>query len=424
MDALILAVVACGVAAGIIAGLMPGLPAWIVPMLIIPVMPVLEPQHVIVFWLVTMIGSQFFGSIASIMFRIPGEQSSLVYLSDIQQASPAQRRDLTKHTADASIVATLLALVLIMLGQDVFLWVLPWLGTTSATFAILIGMMIITVMATGNRTVSAALFLLGMVLAPKSNIDLPAGVLMINQVTYDLSIISLLIGLMILPRLWQRDNEQPGHHLQDLPHITDSNHRSSLLGTGVGMLIGLLPGATATMSSVLAYRHTPGNVWQRIVSAEAANNSAIIIGAFLLIYLQLPLNLDSIVINHVFNTQGWDFARDFVEAGKLPGTMIVVSVSAVLIWFLARRCRYLFELIAVRINDRWFAMMVVIVMFSVDIMTSHDSYVLTFYLGWLSAVTLLGAWCAKKNWPVFPAVLGYVIGDQLVWTTWQMIGTL
>jgi len=424
LDALTVVIVACGIAAGMIAGLLPGLPAWIVPMLIMPVMPELQPQHVVVFWLVTMIGSQFFGSVASIQFQIPGEQSSMVYLDDIRSSSPQQRSDLIRHTADASIMATLLALALITLGQDLFLSALPWLGTTVVTFVILVVMSVIAVISTGTVAVSAVLFVMGVALAPKSNIDLPSVFLIMNQYTYDLSVISLLIGLMILPRLLWRPSAQHQISGRSLPAIEGSWYRYGFMGTGVGMLIGLLPGATATMSSVLAYRHTPGTVWQRIVSAEAANNSAIIIGAFLLIYLQLPLNLDSMVISHVFNTQGWDFARDFVDPGRLPFTLVTVAVSSLMIWILARQSRSVFAAISSRIDNRFFVSTIILIMLTVDLVISYNSYDLSAYLTWLIAISAVGMLCERRRWAVFPAVLGYVLGDQLIWSAWQMIGRL
>lgn len=424
MDLSSIVVALSGIAAGIVAGLLPGLPAWIMPMLIIPTIPNIDPTHVIIFWLVTMISSQFFGSIASIMFRVPGEQSSMVYLDDIRSSTLSQRKELIKLTANAGAIATMISLSLVLAGKNLFLSMLPLLGTTNATFLLLYSIAVLSIVTARHSGISLLLFCIGAVLSPKSSIDLPEFFLDVNNITYDLSTILLLVGMIILPRLIVQESSDRSDVIVALPKIKSSNRLAYFYGSAVGMICGLLPGATATMSSVVAYKTTPGDIWQRIISSEAANNSAVVLGAFLLIYLQIPLNLDAIVVNHIFSTQGWDFVTDFVSQNKLAHVMTIVFVSTLVIWLLAMRSNGIFAWLCQRVDSKLLIISVTLIMLGIDIFYSYNSYDILGYLCWLAATLTAGIYCLRKNWVVFPCILGYLLGDQMLWVTWQMIGKL
>ena len=103
-------IISIGIISGAIIGLLPGLPAYIVPLILFPFVSQLGIDQILAFWLTTHIGSQYFGSVAAILLKIPGEASSLVYVRDLDRLTITQRLDLIRQTAWGSTIGTLTAL--------------------------------------------------------------------------------------------------------------------------------------------------------------------------------------------------------------------------------------------------------------------------------------------------------------------------
>ena len=103
-----------GLLAGIIVGLLPGIPAYLGPILLYPFVHNLSIAEILTFWLACQIGSQYFGSVAAILLKIPGEASSLVYINDIEHISMQDRYALVRQTAWGSTVGSIVSLILLM----------------------------------------------------------------------------------------------------------------------------------------------------------------------------------------------------------------------------------------------------------------------------------------------------------------------
>jgi TctA family transporter len=404
------------IAAGAMAGLLPGLPAWVLPLLIAPWAAQLGPDHVVMFWIISVIASQFFGSMASVMFGIPGENSSMVYVRDLHAFTTDQRRQLLMHTANSGLVATLVALVVTALGHQTMISVMPLLATTTAALIVMLSVSILVIAGSGSVVVGAASFVVGAVLTTKSNIALPALFQQVNAWTYDLSIISLTVALLVLPRLWARS--EPVTQAGDGAAVTRPI-ASTVSGTTWGLLTGFLPGATATIASALAYRRTAGTVWDRVISAEAANNSTIVIGAFLLIYLQIALSLDSVMVTSVFAQQGWTIYHDLARNFDLTKFMIVVVPATICTWWLARTASPIFALLAQHVNRGWITVAVAGVMLTIDWIIAPGTYHWAGYTVWFMAFVGVGVLWQRQAWSPLPLIFGFVLGDGLVWAIWQ-----
>ena len=420
MDLILITVIAAAIAVGIMAGLMPGLPAWILPMMVLPWIGGLSPEHVITFWLVAVIASQFFGSMACIMFGIPGENSSMVYLQHMSGFDVRDRQSLLAHTANSGLVATLAALALVMLGHKAILAVMPALATTAATLIIMVLVSVLIIAQSGPIWAGAAAFAVGAVLAPKSNIALPEIWHAITAWTYDVSVISIMVAVLLLPRVWVQPNISK-HSDSDKDHQPRQPWLSALRGTGWGLASGFLPGATATIASGLAYGRGPGTVADRVISAEAANNSVIIVGAFLLLYLQIPLSLDSMMVASVFAQQGWNLHSDFIVAVDLQAFVIMLAAATGVIWWLARSSGRVFAWLARCVDSRWLTVTVAAVMLALDWWSVHGSYNIWAYGTWLTTMIVIGVLWQRQRWNPLPLVFGFVLGDHLIWSIWQTL---
>lgn len=404
---------------GIATGLLPGLPSWLAPFLLTPFVSQLGIDHVIMFWMLTVMGSQFFGSIASIMFGIPGENSSIVYINEIRSFSIKDRAKLVLHTANASLIASLIALGIVFISHSILVDMMPIFGTTIAKFIVLWVITVMICLMVNKLWMSVLLFTIGAILVPKANIALPAIFAQINQYTYDLSLINIVVGLMIIPEILNKKIDFQ-HHIHDFKEVKAT--RATLWGTGIGLSFGFLPGPTATMSATTAYRYTPGNTIEKVISAEAANNAVVIIGAFLLIYLQIPMSIDAISVFTVITSQGWDIYDDFILKGHATKLFISLAAGLVVIWFLARRSNVFYKWICTKMNNSiWFVLLIAAGLIATDIITGQGSYQLIKYFSWLGLLTAIGIALRYKEVSPLPLIFGFIFGDYLVWTTYQIL---
>jgi len=102
-----------GLLSGIVIGLMPGIPAYIGPLILYPFLAYLSVDQILAFWLTSHIGSQYFGSVAAILLKIPGEVSSMIYIKDIGKLNTTERLGLVSQTAWGSTIGSMVSLMVI-----------------------------------------------------------------------------------------------------------------------------------------------------------------------------------------------------------------------------------------------------------------------------------------------------------------------
>ena len=72
-----------GIISGVMAGLLPGIPVFLGFMLFLPFVPV-DPLMIVIYGIVMNIGTQFFGSMSALYFKVPGESSSFPILLELK----------------------------------------------------------------------------------------------------------------------------------------------------------------------------------------------------------------------------------------------------------------------------------------------------------------------------------------------------
>ena len=106
-----------GIFVGIFTGLLPALPVFTGPFLLYYFYGDASLEYLIVFWLSVVSGSQFFGSVAVITTKIPGEESSAIYLNDLDKFSLWEKNKLLYNTALGSYIAGLFGIATIWLAM-------------------------------------------------------------------------------------------------------------------------------------------------------------------------------------------------------------------------------------------------------------------------------------------------------------------
>jgi len=105
-----------GIISGIFAGLLPGIPIFLGFILFLPFVP-MDPLMLLIYGIVMNIGTQFFGSMSALYFRVPGESSSYPVLMEVNNFNTPEKLHLAiLLTTLGSLIATLVAALSIWLA--------------------------------------------------------------------------------------------------------------------------------------------------------------------------------------------------------------------------------------------------------------------------------------------------------------------
>jgi putative tricarboxylic transport membrane protein len=98
-----------GMFAGIMSGLLPGVPIFLGFLLFLPFVPI-DPLCIVIYGIVMNIGTQYFGSMSALYFKVPGESSSFPVLLELKNINtPKKIYHAIKLTTLGSLIATLIA---------------------------------------------------------------------------------------------------------------------------------------------------------------------------------------------------------------------------------------------------------------------------------------------------------------------------
>lgn len=165
-----------GLAVGVLVGLLPGVPAYIGPLLLYPFLGQMSIDQILAFWLASHIGSQYFGSVAAILLKIPGEASSLIYINDIGKLSTADRLNLVRQTAWGSTVGSVVSLLVILAFYYSGLTTeLVQLTSNNIKLALLTTLVVTLCWFTNHRRLSFLLFFIGFFFAEKQTRNYRSG---------------------------------------------------------------------------------------------------------------------------------------------------------------------------------------------------------------------------------------------------------
>lgn len=413
-----------GLLAGIIVGLLPGIPAYLGPILLYPFVHNLSIAEILTFWLACQIGSQYFGSVAAILLKIPGEASSLVYINDLEHISMQDRYALVRQTAWGSTVGSIVSLILLMgiyylgLGTE-----LVQLTNTSIKLLVLIILVSTLIYFSNRKLLSLILFLVGVFLSGKTNQNFPNWVFNIQDYTSDITIFSLILGLLIIPEFLKEINIKKIQQKLEIKinDILPIEWRNIINGTWIGALVGLVPGPSSVLSTMLAYNYKPNDkLTKRIISAESANNSATITSLLPFLYIGLPITLSEMLLVDIFQVKLFNIPTDMHYAvgpiNLIEFCFVIIAVYSLAYHFLAQRFldsyKRLMELAHGKLM--WLYLLIITYIIYVDI---HFIPVNLFrYFIFAILLTIIGCWMLKKNVNVLPLIFGYLLGDMILWT--------
>ena len=254
-----------GVTLGTLIGVLPGIgPAATIAMLL-PITLSLDPIYALIMLAGIYYGAQYGGSITAILVNLPGEPSSAVTAIDGYQMAKKGRAGVALSIAAiGSFVAGTIATLVIAVASPALSQVALRFGAPEFFSLTLLGIIMVVVLAQGSALKGLGMAVIGLLLGLVGTDVFTAQtrfIYGINEFRSGIDFIAVTIGVFGLAEIMRNleGNEadtRRSHAITSLLPTQDDIKRSVgpiLRGTGLGSLLGVLPGGGAFLSSFASY---------------------------------------------------------------------------------------------------------------------------------------------------------------------------
>jgi putative tricarboxylic transport membrane protein len=303
-----------GVLLGTLIGVLPGLgPAATIAMLL-PVTFTLEPTTALIMLAGIYYGAQYGGSTTAILVNLPGEASSVVTVLDGYQMARQGRAGAALATAAlGSFFAGCFATLLIAIAAPVLARFALQFHAADYFSLMVLGLIASVSLAQGSLLKALAMIILGLIVGIVG-IDVTSGAYRmtfgITELLDGVSIVAVAMGMFGLGEIIQNlaePEQKRTAYTAGLSKMLPSRAELKqivmpvLRGTGLGSILGILPGGGAMLSSFAAYaiekrvskhpeRFGRGAI-EGVAAPESANNAGAQTSFIPMLTLGIPSNV-------------------------------------------------------------------------------------------------------------------------------------
>jgi TctA family transporter len=421
-----------GVLLGTIIGVLPGIGPVTTVAMLLPISFTLAPESAMILLAGIYYGAQYGGSTTAILVNIPGEASSVVTTIDgHQMARRGRAGPALGIAAIGSFFAGCVATLLVVLAAPPLAAIALEFGPAEYFSLMVCGLIAAVVLAHGSLVKALAMVVLGLILGLVGT-DVNSGVRRFHfgftGLADGIEFVALSMAIYGIAEVAINvERKEAGRVIADalgrvLPSWQDIRHctASILRGTGLGMILGVLPGGGALLASFAAYTlekkiAKPPRLFGQgdirgVAAPEAANNAGAQTSFVPMLTLGIPSNptmammIGALMIHGIspgprVMTDRPDLFWGLIVSMWVGNLMLVVlNLPMVGLWVRLLRMpyRFLFPAIIVFccigtyvINSRGF-----------------DLYVMAFF-------TLFGYLALKLGCEPAPLVLGFVLGPLM-----------
>jgi len=301
-----------GVMLGTAIGVLPGVGPLVTIAILLPLTYALEPTSALIMLSGIYYGAQYGGSTTAILVNLPGESSSVVTCIDGHQMARRGR------AGSALAIAALGSFFAGTVGTLMIAAFSPYLSKVALSFSpaayfslMVLGLVAAITLASGGLLKAVGMMLIGLLLGMVGT-DLTTGTPRYTFGTFELldgiEFTALAMGVFAFGDVMANASRADDRSLVDtrISRLwpTREEFREAwpavLRGTGLGSVLGLLPGGGATLSSFTAYSiekklsRTPENFGKGAVAGvaapEAANNAGAQSSFIPMLTLGIPSN--------------------------------------------------------------------------------------------------------------------------------------
>lgn len=293
-----------GCLVGGVAGLIPGTGLLISLLAMYPYLLHLDLLGLLCFYIGLANVAQFTGSITAIHFGVPGESNSVpAVLEGHALAKQGLGHTAIVGTSLSSVTAGVLTLLLLIAMFPFYQDIFTWFYQTNNQLFIFVFALLVFLFASKNKWYVTGLLMLAGYLLGKIGFNEFTGQYFLSFNNTDLKtgipIFPILIAFLVIPNILKKYNfdniKNKKQSYKNNIMLYCKNFKYSVLGTVVGFFSGLVPGVSTVLATNLSHkvsRHldkTKGPSYKSLISAEASNNSAILVTLLPLIILGIPI---------------------------------------------------------------------------------------------------------------------------------------
>lgn len=432
-----------GVVLGLIAGMLPGIGNVVVLMLTYPFIQDYNLFQIILFYVCLAGAAQYTGSVVATTLAVPGETSSLPAVSEGHKLF---RRGMGNYaisnSAIGSFVGAGLAATIMLIVLPLAIWAITKFYNTHIQVILLLVVSFFLIVTYGDQKWyhNLMLFAIGWFLASigfsRQTMNYRHEWLIdyekFEYLHFGIPLYPTVIALFVLP-IFIRNWDSPKPDAKKLDSLWDKqffkhlkeyikNIGSSIRGTVVGSLCGLVPHLTSTLASNVAYvmerrRSEKKNIYntngdlKSLVSAETANNAAGLTCLTPLLLIGIPITTsEAIVLNIIENNMEIANWQTTVASGmfnKLVVYFIFMNMLCVLAaWPFAKHLHVMFKVNQKILYASTFAVLVLLVYYLGNI-TQQGIYYLTI----LCCLAPLGY--VLRRWDTLIVVFAFIMQKQI-----------
>lgn len=296
---------------GALAGLTPGINPLVGMMIAVPLVSQFSVEYIIIFWVCYSCVVQYYGSVSALLFRIPGEVSSIPVLVASQNLKLAKTVIFGyRLTAFTSFVASVISLIIL---YALYQWLQPYwyyLFTTKFIVAGLVGLFTLLLIARQQYLLNFILICSGLFISNFSHSDAAQSICDTHGwACFALHPVDVLLSITCLyaaPSLFSKDicmmpRNLAATKLHSWWMVVKFKWVAVWYGI-VGFVIGFSPGVGTTLASNFSATLVSAKNKKRsmtiMAASEASNNSAAISSAVPFLFLGLPITPTEIFLDN------------------------------------------------------------------------------------------------------------------------------
>lgn len=422
-----------GVFLGQLIGVLPGVGAITAISLLLPVTFYLDATTSMILLAGIYYGSQYGGSIASILLNLPGTPSSVVTCLEGYPLAQSNRAGLALFVAAfSSFLGGMVGVTILVLAAIPMTVIALKFGAPEYSMLVIIGLLAASMIGTGSQIRSLAMVVLGIALG-LVGADATTGYyrfVAMPEFADGISLVSLAMGLFGVSEVIRHASRRPERGAPTLSVsmrdvIPTRTQAKSLVfpivrGSSIGSFFGALPGTGAAIASFMAYAiekrfsrkpekfgtgHLPG-----LAAPESANNAASQTGFIPTLTLGVPgdavmaLIIGALILNGIVPGPRlmvdqpelfWGVIASFFVGNII---LLLINIPLIKLWVLLLRIPY----------QKLYPMILLMICVGVySHRTSVTDVMLTLAFG------ILGYLMKSYRFEPAPVLLGFVLGPLL-----------
>jgi len=409
--------VGVGLISGVLTGLMPGVGIMLGFLLFLPLIP-LDPLCILLYGIVLKVGSQFFGSMAVLYLKIPGESSSYPVLMELKHLKIEDTYRAVMLTNFGSLVASMFStLILFWFLQAEFAKGIYFpIALKSVVFVVLI---LIALFVNKNVWTNFCILLFGAFINFYAEIAAEIKTYVDAVPIYYFNTHLILIIIFVSQLLWIDEPPPTVSNLEQLKKqgIGVKKYLGKItVYSIIGCICGLIPQLGSTISSYLSYtieRIRGKAPLDRIIASETANNGAAVIGWLPLLLFGVPFNGSEIMMLQYFQTYNLDL--EFLKSEGIPTIIMTTLIVVGILYFIMASYvnqRY-YVLLGRVICKRWFSWILLLI--SLGSFYAASSYDLKYLMIHVMVFVPMGYYFYRIKVDLLSLIIGLILMDEIVY---------